>query len=197
MQRNNKNFFQQDSTELSVRINKALATFGICSRREADDLVKSGKILLNSKSINQLGIKISTNDVITFNGKEYSLSKSRQKKIWIFYKPSGLITTHKDEKDRETVFDFLRTKIKERVISIGRLDLNSEGLLLITNDTEFSNFAESPKTGWKRKYKVRVFGDFNDQIIAKLSKGISNKWHTIQTYECSDIANVKRKKHLA
>lgn len=173
MRNNNKKVFSEHSTKSIIRINKALADLGICSRREADALIKSGNVFVNSKKISELGTKVSADDVITVNEKIFKLSKSPQKKLWIFYKPVGLITTHKDERNRQTVFDFLKSKIKERVISVGRLDLNSEGLLLITNDSDFAKYAESPKTGFERKYKVRVFGEIDEKMISELANGVT------------------------
>ncbi|MDR3031054.1 MAG: rRNA pseudouridine synthase [Holosporales bacterium] len=156
-----------------IRLNRALSLLGICSRRDADKLIEAGEIQVNAVPIKQHGTKISETDVVFFSGKRYSLSQSSlSKKIWIYYKPKGLITTHKDERNRPTVFEDLKKKIKERVISVGRLDLNSEGLLLVTNDNEFAKYAESPKTAWERRYKVRLFGIPSDYVISKIGKGI-------------------------
>ena len=156
-----------------VRLNKALAILGICSRRDADKLIESGKVFVNGSIVSEVGTKISHGDKIRVLEKDYIFREKRQTKVWIYYKPAGLVTTHRDEKGRLTVFDDLRTKIKERVISVGRLDLNSEGLLLLTNDSEFARHAESPKTGWKRYYKVRIFGNLTEEIIEKIGKGLT------------------------
>ena len=114
----------------------------------------------------------SNGDVITVNGIKYKFKDKFKTRVWIYNKPSGLVTTHKDEKNRETVFDSISDVIGRRVISVGRLDLNSEGLLLLTNDGEFSRYAESPSTGWERHYRVRFFGNINDDIIRRVTNGI-------------------------
>lgn len=155
----------------STRINKALSILGICSRRDADKLILNNQVSLNHKIINELGLKVSYGDTISVFGKDYIFQKKKNSKIWIYYKPIGLVTTHKDEKGRKTVFDDLKTKIKERVISVGRLDLNSEGLLLLTNDSDFSKQAET--SNWKRYYKVRIFGKLTSDIISKIQEGVT------------------------
>jgi len=156
-----------------IRLNKALSMLGICSRRDADKLIKSGQVFVNNRQVTELGIKILQNDKIKISDKEYVLKHKTQTKVWLYYKPVGLVTTHKDERGRRTVFDAIRQKIRERVISVGRLDINSEGLLLLTNDNEFARHAESPQTGWKRRYKVRVFGDITEDILAQIRQGVS------------------------
>ena len=157
----------------TIRLNKALSILGICSRRDADRLIQTGEITVNTKTITALGSKVYYGDQITYNDKLYTLTKASKIKVWKYYKPNGLITTHRDEKNRPTVFDNIKTKISERVISVGRLDLNSEGLLLITNNADFARLAESPKTAWERKYRVRCFGTINDAIIKQLESGIT------------------------
>lgn len=153
-----------------MRLNKALAELGICSRRDADKLILAGDVCVDAKRVTELGTKVTIGSQIMVRGEGYKCIKA-QTKVWIFNKPAGLVTTHDDEKGRPTVFDYLQTKINERVISIGRLDLNSEGLLLLTNDGAFARFAESPKTGWERKYRVRIFGTLAEDAITELRKG--------------------------
>lgn len=154
-----------------VRINKALAILGICSRRNADELIKSGNVFINRTVVNHFDIKVFDGDIVSVAGKDYVFQSRKKTKVWKYYKPVGLVTTHKDERGRRTVFDDLKNKINERVISVGRLDLNSEGLLLLTNDSSFSKYAES--SGWKRYYRVRVFGNLTDDIISKIQKGVT------------------------
>ncbi len=155
-----------------VRLNKAMSMLGICSRRDADFYINEGKIKVNGSLVKEVGVKVSGGDVIGFAGKNFKFQEEMEHKVWLYYKPVGLVTTHSDEKNRETVFDDLREKIKERVISVGRLDLNSEGLLLLTNSGDFARFAESPKTGWERHYKVRVFGVPDQDMLRKLEGGM-------------------------
>ena len=110
--------------------------------------------------------------VVKVNGK--IINAATATKVWAFYKPAGLVTTHKDEQGRQTVFDYLKESgINERVISVGRLDLNSEGLLLLTNSGDFAQFAESPKTEWERIYRVRVFGAIQNIDFDELLQGIT------------------------
>jgi 23S rRNA pseudouridine2605 synthase len=90
----------------------------------------------------------------------------------MYNKPVSIITTHSDPQGRRTVFQEVSDRIKERVVSVGRLDINSEGLLLLTNNPEFANFAEDPRNGWRRIYKVRVYGELTDQILEKISRGV-------------------------
>jgi 23S rRNA pseudouridine2605 synthase len=111
-------------------------------------------------------------EIITVDGEP--IQTLDEVKVWIFYKPAGLVTTHKDEQGRETVFEYLKEHgLEERVISVGRLDLNSEGLLLLTNNGEYARFAESPQTEWKRIYRVRVYGDASRLDVEQLQQGIT------------------------
>ena len=160
-------------TTEQMRLNKALAMLGICSRRDADRLIMSGEIFVNGEVITKVGTKVSMKDTIQVFGKIYTINNKKFPAIWLYYKPRGLITSHNDERGRRTVFDDVCSKINERVISVGRLDLNSEGLLLLTNDAAFARQAESPQAGWKRHYKVRVFGTLTEEIVNKVAKGIT------------------------
>ena len=158
---------------MTTRLNKALSAVSGCSRRSADSYIKEGLVFVNGRLIDNPGTQILDSDVISFKSSDYTLSQLvKTNKLWIYHKPKGLVTTHKDEKDRNTVFSDVSKKINERVISIGRLDLNSEGLLLLTNNGDFSRFAESPKTGWKRVYKVRIFGNITQNTIDDMQKGV-------------------------
>ena len=156
-----------------VRLNKAMSMLGICSRRDADKYISNKSVYVNNVLINNLGKKVSTGDVITVNGIKYIFTNKLKTRVWIYNKPPGVVTTHKDEKDRSTVFDSISDLIGVRVISVGRLDLNSEGLLLLTNDGAFARYAESPATGWERHYMVRFFGTITDDIIQQISNGIT------------------------
>jgi 23S rRNA pseudouridine2605 synthase len=155
-----------------MRLNKFLSQNGICSRRDADKLIETGRVTINGVTVIPPAPLLKGDELIAVDGKK--VSQKQIEKLWVFYKPQGLVTTHKDEQNRFTVFDFLKENgLNERVISVGRLDLNSEGLLLITNSTTFANYAESPKTGWKRVYRVRVFGDINNLDLSTLAQGLT------------------------
>lgn len=141
-----------------LRIAKFIAQRTEYSRRDAEALIQQGRVSINGDATSEMGYKVNpSTDQIMLDGVLLSSQKPKTK-IWTFYKPQGLVTTHKDPQNRTTVFEYLKSKGLNQVISIGRLDLNSEGLLILTNNSEFSHFAESPKTEWKRCYKVRVFG---------------------------------------
>ena len=174
---------------MSTRLNKAMSMLGICSRRDADKYISNKSVYVNNVLVNNLGEKVNNGDVITVNGIKYKFKDKFKTRVWIYNKPSGLVTTHKDEKNRETVFDSISDVIGRRVISVGRLDLNSEGLLLLTNDGEFSRYAESPSTGWERHYRVRFFGNINDDIIRRVTNGIIRdgiKYSPIKIINISD-----------
>ncbi len=153
-----------------IRLNKAMATLGICSRRTADEFISKGMVSVNNIQIKELGTKVKQKDIITVNGTRYVLKNKPEPSVWIYNKPAGLITTHKDTRGRDTVFDAVRDIIGERIISVGRLDINSEGLLLLTNSSKFAHQAE--RSNWERHYKIRAFGTFPENFIQQLSKGI-------------------------
>ncbi|MBQ9440812.1 MAG: rRNA pseudouridine synthase [Alphaproteobacteria bacterium] len=172
-----------------IRLNKAMSMLGVCSRRDADKYIYNKSVYINGVLVDNLGAKINNGDIITVNGINYTFTNKQKTRVWIYNKPSGLVTTHKDEKHRETVFDNISETIGQRVISVGRLDLNSEGLLLLTNDGSFARYAESPSTGWERHYRVRFFGNINDNIIKQISNGITIdgiKYSSIKIINASD-----------
>lgn len=155
-----------------MRLNKFLALAGVCSRRDAEKLIAEGRVTINDKVVAPPAPLLTGDEVIKVD--RNIVTAATQIKVWAFYKPAGLVTTHKDEQYRTTVFDYLKEQgLNERVISIGRLDLNSEGLLLLTNNGGFAQFAESPKTMWERVYRVRVFGDINTIDFEQLQQGMT------------------------
>lgn len=151
-----------------MRLNKFLSHHGVCSRREADTYIEMGRVRVNNTVITTPYI-VQENDLVFVDGKK--IEKKPTPKIWSFYKPSGLVTTHHDPQNRPTVFEHATLQKLGHIISVGRLDLNSEGLLLLTNSPSFAHYAESPKTGWKRTYRVRVFGDIDYKKLDQLQKG--------------------------
>lgn len=158
-------------TMADIRLNKAIATLGICSRRTADEFISKGMVCVNGIKITVLGTKVKKGDIVSVNGIEYGVGRNVSTSIWLYNKPVGLVTTHKDEKGRETVFDVVSEMIGERVISVGRLDINSEGLLLLTNSSEFACKAE--KSNWERHYRVRVFGNMPKDFVDTVNQGIA------------------------
>ncbi|MDR2458612.1 MAG: rRNA pseudouridine synthase [Holosporales bacterium] len=157
-----------------VRLNKAMSMLGMCSRREADRLITSGHILVNGIVVTELGTKIASGDTISLStGGSNVFSHEVTRRMWMYYKPVGLITSHRDPNGRATVFDDVTKKVRERMISIGRLDINSEGLLLLTNSGEVARYAELPSTALERRYRVRIFGNLSDDIISQLTMGVT------------------------
>ena len=160
----------EDQANKGERIAKIIARAGLASRRESEKLILDGKVKVNGKTISSPALNLSSDDVVEVDGK--LLSPPEKTRIWMYYKPVGLISTSKDEKNRPTIFDKLPNEMP-RVLSIGRLDLNSEGLLLLTNDGELKRRLELPSTGWLRSYRVRVKGRLNENMLEPLRQGIS------------------------
>lgn len=154
---------------MSERIAKFIARSGVCSRRQAEELILQQRVTVNGEVIESPAFNVEGNEKILIDGEK--LPAQEQTRMWIYYKPSGLVTTHKDEHDRPTVFDNLPAGLP-RVISIGRLDLNSEGLLLLTNSGELSRKLELPSNGWSRRYKVKVHGKLDKNKLNSLEQGI-------------------------
>lgn len=155
---------------MAERLAKYIARSGACSRREAERLIAEGRITLNGETVTTPAVNVEGSEKILIDGEKLpAIDKTR---VWVYYKPTGLITSHKDEKDRATVFDNL-PKGMPRVISVGRLDLNSEGLLLLTNNGELSRKLELPSNGWSRRYRVKVHGRISQEKFKELEKGIT------------------------
>ncbi len=151
------------------RIAKVLARAGVASRREAERMIEAGRVSVNGKTITSPALNVTGKHKITVDGKP--VSEPEPSRLWLYHKPPGLVTTTRDEKGRATIFDNLPEDMP-RVMSVGRLDLNSEGLLLLTNDGGIKRKLELPSTGWLRKYRVRVNGRPKDEDFAPLRKGL-------------------------
>lgn len=151
------------------RIAKVLARAGVASRREAERMIEAGRVTVNGKAISSPALNVTARDKITVDGKP--VSEPEPARLWLYHKPPGLVTTARDEKGRTTIFDKLPEGMP-RVMSVGRLDLNSEGLLLLTNDGGIKRKLELPSTGWLRKYRVRVNGRPKDEDFEPLRKGM-------------------------
>ena len=152
------------------RIAKVLARAGIASRREAERMIAAGRVNVNGKVIDSPALNVTDKDKIQVDGKE--LAQPEPPRLWIYHKPTGLVSTASDEKGRATIYDDLPEDMP-RVMSIGRLDLNSEGLLLLTNDGGIKRHLELPSTGWLRRYRVRVNGRVDETMLAPLRTGIT------------------------
>ncbi len=160
----------EDSTGAGERIAKVIARAGICSRRDAEKLIEEGRVALNGEPVTGQGVKAGEHDVISIDGKP--LGEPEPARLWRYHKPSGLVTTHKDPQGRPTVFANLPRSLP-RVVSVGRLDFNSEGLLLLTNDGDLARRLELPAGGWTRKYRARLFGKVNQPDLDKLATGVT------------------------
>jgi 23S rRNA pseudouridine2605 synthase len=155
-----------DSTQ--ERIAKIIARAGICSRRDAEKLIADGRVTLDGEKVTSQGVKAGPNNVVAVDGKP--LSEPEATRLWRYHKPAGLVTTHRDPEGRPTVFEKLPARLP-RVVSVGRLDINSEGLLLLTNDGAFARSLELPAAGWERKYRVRLFGKVAQSDLDELARG--------------------------
>lgn len=148
-----------------MRLNKFLSEAGVASRRKADELILEGRIEVNGKVVNQLGFKIDPEkDEITFDGEPVKLKNFV---YYLFHKPAGYITSLKDEKGRKTIFDII--KVKERVFPVGRLDRDTTGVLILTNDGDFANFLMHPKNKIPREYIATLDKPF-EEPLTKLKK---------------------------
>jgi 23S rRNA pseudouridine2605 synthase len=152
------------------RIAKFLSRAGVASRRDAEKLLADGVVRLNGKAVTHPATFVSPGDIVQVNGRV--VDPPDRTRMWRYHKPEGLVTTHRDPEGRPTVFDKLRQQLP-RVISVGRLDITSEGLLLLTNDGALARRLELPSTGWLRRYRVRVFGAPDPAALASLSRGVT------------------------
>jgi 23S rRNA pseudouridine2605 synthase len=159
---------QEKSGFAGERIAKAIARAGVCSRRDAEAMILEGRVSVNGKKLTSPALNVTENDDIRIDGKP--LPTAERTRLFRYYKPRGLVTTAKDPQGRPTVFASLPEGMP-RVISVGRLDLNSEGLLLLTNDGGLARRLELPSTGWVRRYRVRVHGDVAQAQLDQLAKG--------------------------
>ena len=152
------------------RVAKLLARVGLCSRRDAERWITAGRVSVDGQVLTTPAVTVTAANDVRVDGTPLPIPE--RARLWRYHKPAGLVTTHRDEKGRPTVFDALSKELP-RVISVGRLDLNSEGLLLLTNDGGLARRLELPATGWLRRYKVRVHGEVDPDRLDALEKGIT------------------------
>jgi 23S rRNA pseudouridine2605 synthase len=152
-----------------MRIARALARAGLCSRREAERWIAEGRVSVNGEVLASPARDVGPRDRILVDGKE--LPAPEPPRLWRYHKPKGLVTTHADPQGRPTVFDKLPEHLP-RVVSVGRLDVNTEGLLLLTNDGALARHLELPATGWLRRYRVRAHGTIAQEALDRLKAGV-------------------------
>ena len=162
-----------DAEESGARIAKVIARAGLCSRREAESWIGDGRVVLNGVTLTNPAVNVRPSDSIIVDGQP--LVQRARTRLFLFHKPRGLVTTARDPEGRPTVFDFLREHWPDgpRVVSIGRLDINTEGLLLLSNDGGLARVLELPSTGWVRRYRVRVNGVTDQAVLDGLRDGLT------------------------
>ncbi|MEL0018813.1 MAG: pseudouridine synthase [Rickettsiales bacterium] len=154
----------------SERIAKRIARAGLCSRREAERWIEAGRVSVDGKLLESPAVNVVPGAVVTVDGKP--IPEADTTRLWRFHKPTGTLTTNRDPQGRPTIFDSLPDDLP-RVVTVGRLDFNSEGLLLLTNDGELARRLEHPETGWRRRYRVRVYGRPDEDRLAELARGLT------------------------
>ena len=168
-QKRTKDGVAQDDAQ-DARIAKVLARAGLCSRRDAERLIEEGRVAINGRVLTSPAVNVGPHDRVTVD--DEPLPTKERTRLWLYHKPKGLVTTAHDPEGRPTVFDSLPAHLP-RVIAVGRLDINTEGLLLLTNDGGLARVLELPATGWMRRYRVRAWGDILQPDLDKLRDGVT------------------------
>jgi 23S rRNA pseudouridine2605 synthase len=163
---------RDDEEKNGERIAKVMAAAGVCSRRDAEKLIAQGVVKVNGKKITTPATFITEEDRIHVRGEEVFRETHALPRVFLYHKPEGLLTTHKDPEGRATVFDSLPLELP-RVVSVGRLDVNSEGLLLLTTSGALSRAMELPTSGLPRTYRARVSSRLSDDAISLIRRGIT------------------------
>ncbi len=152
------------------RIAKVIARAGLCSRREAEKLISQGRVAVNGVVLASPAVTVTAADAVTVDGAP--LKARERTRLWLFHKPRGLVTSNRDPQGRATIFSVLPADLP-RVMTVGRLDINTEGLLLLTNDGGLARVLELPSTGWLRRYRVRVHGRVSQADLDRLARGVT------------------------
>lgn len=160
----------QSATSAPERIAKFMARAGLCSRRDAERWIEDGRVKLNGKLLTTPAITVTNRDKVEVDGEP--VAGKERTRLWLFNKPSGQMTTNRDPEGRPTIYDRLPDTLP-RVLSVGRLDINTEGLLLLTNDGGLARVLELPSTGWLRRYRVRAHGTVTQEQLDTLKDGIA------------------------
>lgn len=159
-----------DTTPPGDRIAKVLSRAGVASRRDAERMIAAGRVTVNGRVIDSPALNVTAADKIVVDGKQ--VGEPDPPRLWLYHKPAGLVTSARDDQGRDTVFDALPEDLP-RVMPVGRLDINSEGLLLLTNDGGVKRKLELPSTGWLRRYRVRIKGSASEAKLDQLRNGIT------------------------
>ncbi len=152
------------------RIAKVMARAGLCSRREAETMIAAGRVWVDGRKLTTPAFNVESHHKIMVDGKP--LPQAEPPRLWRYNKPAGLVTTTRDPQNRNTIFQKL-PPLLPRVMSVGRLDINTEGLLLLTNDGALKRYLEHPQTNWLRRYRVRAYGRVDDARLQSLKKGVT------------------------
>src|SRR5947209_18847857 len=155
------------------RIAKVMARAGLCSRRDAEAWIAAGRVAVNGRVLTSPALNVTEQDEIAVDGKP--LAAPERTRLFLFNKPTGLVTTERDPEARQTVFAYVAKRFPElpRLVSVGRLDINTEGLLLLTNDGGLARILELPTTGWIRRYRVRANGQTDETALNQLRRGVT------------------------
>src|SRR6516162_11831155 len=159
-----------DASRHGDRIAKVMARAGLCSRRDAEEWIAAGRVAVNGGTISSPAVNVTARDRITVDGKP--LPRRERTRLFLYHKPVGLVSTSADPQGRPTVFDALPKNLP-RLMSVGRLDIGTEGLLLLTNDGGLARVLELPDTAWVRRYRVRAYGRVSQAELDRLRDGIT------------------------
>ncbi len=177
----------------SIRLNKFIADAGICSRREADKLIEGGNIIINDKVVDELGTKVAPGDKVVYNGE---ILKSERLRYVLLNKPKGFISTSDDPQNRKTVMNLVEKACNERIYSVGRLDRNTTGLLLFTNDGELTTKLTHPKHGIKKLYHVVLDKPLSKNDLLKVLEGVELEDGLIKPDKIEWVTDEVDKKHV-
>ena len=184
---------EENDTPNLIRLNKYIADAGICSRREADKLIENGDIKLNGETVNQLGTKVGPNDKVTYKGK---VLKGEKFKYLLLNKPKGFISTSDDPQNRRTVMNLVENACTERIYSVGRLDRNTTGLLLFTNDGELTKRLTHPKYGVRKLYHVVLDKPLSRNDMLKILEGVELEDGKIKPDKIEWVTDEVDKRHV-
>jgi len=179
-----------------MRLNKTIAHAGYCSRRAADDLIKQGAVTVNGITIDNCATQILSTDHVAIHGE--SIKQRTETRLWCCYKPVGFVTTHSDPQNRPTIFSHLKKHMKDtaHIVSVGRLDINSEGLLLLTNNGDLAGKLMHPSSNLERIYRVRVYGSASVEQLRTLTKPFAINGIQYRPFEfLSPLHNLARGNH--